>query len=130
MRGVDPILQEPAPLGQGQRVCGSLSGRVKLAAQLVDEREDAEGGDSPHDSRAGAADRSRRLRFLIDNALSPVVAERLRTADHDAVHVRGYGLGAATDEEIFAGAAEEERAVVSAEASADRRGIAHRTKRF
>jgi len=55
------------------------------------------------------------LRFLVDNALSPVVAERLRTADHDAVHVRDYGLEAASDEEIFARAVEEDRAVVSAD---------------
>lgn len=59
-------------------------------------------------SRAGAAPCSRGLRFLVDNALSPVVAERLRTADHDAVHVRDYGLEAASDEEIFARAVEED----------------------
>jgi len=50
------------------------------------------------------------LRFLIDNALAPVVAERVQAAGHDAVHVRDYGLAAATDEEIFARAAQEERA--------------------
>jgi predicted nuclease of predicted toxin-antitoxin system len=55
------------------------------------------------------------LRFLIDNALAPVVAERVQAAGHDAVHVRDYGLAAATDEEIFARAAQEERAVVSAD---------------
>ncbi len=48
------------------------------------------------------------MRFLIDNALSPVVAERLRAAGHDAVHVRDYGLGAASDEEVFARSAQEE----------------------
>lgn len=52
------------------------------------------------------------MKFLIDNALSPVVAERLRAAGHDAVHVRDDGLAAATDEEVFARAGEEERAVV------------------
>ncbi len=55
------------------------------------------------------------MRFLIDNALSPVVAERLKAAGHDAAHVRDYGLQAASDEEIFDRAQQEQRVVVSAD---------------
>lgn len=55
------------------------------------------------------------MRFLVDNALSPVVAERLATAGHDAAHVRDYGLQAASDEEIFERAQQEQRVVVSAD---------------
>lgn len=51
----------------------------------------------------------------MDNALSPVVAGRLRHAGHDAVHVRDYGLHAASDEEIFDRAQQEQRTVISAD---------------
>lgn len=55
------------------------------------------------------------MRFLIDNALSPALAERLRTAGHDTAHVRDYGLQTAADEEIFARAQKEQRVLVSAD---------------
>lgn len=55
------------------------------------------------------------MRFPVDNALSPVVAERLEAAGHDAAHVRDYGLQAASDEEIFERAQQEQRVVVSAD---------------
>jgi predicted nuclease of predicted toxin-antitoxin system len=55
------------------------------------------------------------LRFLVDNALSPVVAEELAKSGHDALHVRDLGMQAATDEEIFDLAARESRIIVSAD---------------
>ena len=55
------------------------------------------------------------LRFLIDNPLSPVLAEGLTAAGHDVVHVRTYGLAAAADPEVFARAKAEERILVSAD---------------
>jgi len=55
------------------------------------------------------------LRFLIDNALSPGMAEGLRKAGHDAIHVRDLGLASATDHEILIKALAEERIIVSAD---------------
>lgn len=55
------------------------------------------------------------MKFLVDNALSPRVADVLNEAGHDAVHVRSRGLHAATDPHLFQLAAAEGRTIPSAD---------------
>lgn len=53
------------------------------------------------------------MRFLIDEMFSVDVADRLRAAGHDAVHVREVDLAATDDADILRFAAADERIVVT-----------------
>ena len=55
------------------------------------------------------------MRLLVDNALSPTVAQALRDAGHDAVHLRDLGRQHDSDDAVFALADAEARTVVSAD---------------
>ena len=55
------------------------------------------------------------MRFLIDNPLSPILADGLRRLGHNVAHVRDYGLQSADDDRILMQAREEDRVLVSAD---------------
>lgn len=56
------------------------------------------------------------MRFLVDANLSPRVAERLREAGHEALHVIDIGMGTADDSPILRRAAEAGEVIVTADA--------------
>ena len=68
------------------------------------------------------------MRFLIDNALSPLIADRLSAAGHDAAHVRDYGMQASTGPDVLDRAAQEERIVASADTDFGTMLAARRTR--
>lgn len=53
------------------------------------------------------------MNFVVDANLSPRLAEFLRDAGHDAVHVRDIGMRAASDDEIIDYAISTDRIVIS-----------------
>lgn len=55
------------------------------------------------------------MKFIVDNMLSPELAEKLNIAGQDAVHVRDVGLGTAEDDAIFDRAIRDRRVILSAD---------------
>ena len=55
------------------------------------------------------------MKFIIDNALSPIISRGLQQAGFDSVHVRDYDMQASEDVKIFEIAAQENRTVISAD---------------
>ena len=55
------------------------------------------------------------MRFLLDENLSPLLAELLSTAGHDAVHIRDLGLLTASDRIVLDRATSERRILISAD---------------
>jgi predicted nuclease of predicted toxin-antitoxin system len=55
------------------------------------------------------------LKFLIDNALSPIFSKQMQFNGFDSIHVRDLNMQQCPDEEIFDYAQEEERIIVSAD---------------
>ena len=53
------------------------------------------------------------MRFLVDNARSPRLAQELLAAGHDALHVRELGLHSADDAALFELAVRQGRTLVS-----------------
>lgn len=55
------------------------------------------------------------MRLLLDQNLSPALADLLNATGHDAVHVRSIGLSRASDDQIMTAAVTNRRVVVSAD---------------
>ena len=55
------------------------------------------------------------MKFLVDNTLSPLVAEGLREAGHDVTNVCDYGLKDATDDVVLKCPDDDDRNLISAD---------------
>jgi predicted nuclease of predicted toxin-antitoxin system len=55
------------------------------------------------------------VRFLVDENLSPRVADLLAKAGHDAVHVRGLHAAGAPDSAVMTIAADDDRVILAAD---------------
>ena len=55
------------------------------------------------------------MKFIVDNALSPLIATGLREAGYEAIHVRNVGLKSACDLSIFQYAFKNDLIIVSAD---------------
>jgi predicted nuclease of predicted toxin-antitoxin system len=55
------------------------------------------------------------VRFLVDQNLSPLLADELRRAGHDVVHTRDIDLRTAGDEVILQRALDDDRVLISAD---------------
>ncbi len=55
------------------------------------------------------------MKFLIDNALSPIFAKIMREAAYDVLHVRDVNMHTCSDDDIFDFASKEGRIIVTAD---------------
>lgn len=55
------------------------------------------------------------MNFLIDNALSPIIAKGLKEAGFESMHVRDVGMSASSDPVIFEYAKQNDQIIVSAD---------------